>query len=84
MFCDKIITTYEYALQVKAAQNIVEILENGPDAKRTDALRSLSDLSEDIKFATNFVNKKGVPILIKLIQAGSWYEWLHDNYIVVT
>ena len=57
--------------QVKAAQNIIDVLTSGPDAKKTDSLRVLADLSDDAKFAANFVNKNGLAILIQMIESGT-------------
>ena len=53
---------------VKIAQNIAETLENGNEQAKLEALRQLSEIADDSKYAVHFANKNGFPILIEMIR----------------
>ena len=56
--------------QAKTAQEILSKLQTGTTAERSESLRRLAELSVDYTFAQEFINKKGLHLLIDMIESG--------------
>ena len=58
-----------------AAKNVSSIIESinmGDGAKKQDALKQLSTFSSDISFVQEFINQRGMDLLINIIEGGGW------------
>lgn len=56
----------------KAAQDITDKLKGGTLEKQVDSLKNLAQLSGDITFAQEFMNKNGLQIIIQIVEAGTY------------
>lgn len=54
----------------KTAQDILQKLNTGTSEEKTQALQKLSELSSDITFALEFINKQGLALIIGHIEGG--------------
>ncbi|KAL0831559.1 hypothetical protein ABMA28_002348 [Loxostege sticticalis] len=54
----------------KTVQDILAKINKGTDAEQTAALTKLSTLSSDLTFALEFINKKGLSLIINNIETG--------------
>lgn len=54
----------------KTAQDILQKLNTGSVEEKTQALQKLSELSSDITFALEFINKQGLALIIGHIEGG--------------
>lgn len=54
----------------KTAQDILHKLQTGSPEEKASALSHLSNLSSDITFALEFINKQGLSLIIKQIEVG--------------
>lgn len=54
----------------KTAQEILHKLNNGSSDEKTQAMLHLSNLSADITFALEFINKQGLALIIRQIESG--------------
>ncbi|GLV39999.1 Ced-12 [Carabus blaptoides fortunei] len=54
----------------KTAQDILHKLNTGSSEEKLHALQNLSDLSSDITFALEFINKQGLSLIIGQIEGG--------------
>ncbi|XP_073979588.1 engulfment and cell motility Ced-12 [Rhodnius prolixus] len=54
----------------KTATDILHTLHNGTLEEKTDSLEKLTDLSTDVTFAQEFINKQGLSLVISLIGGG--------------
>ncbi len=57
-------------IKAKTAQEILGKLQSGTTAERSDSLRRLAELSVDYTFAQEFINKKGLHMLIEMVESG--------------
>ncbi len=67
------------ALQAKTAQEILDRLKSGSADEKKPALTQLSKLSVDNTFAQEFINKKGLHLIISMVESGSWLVAKQNN-----
>ena len=60
----------DFLFQAKTAQEILSKLQTGTTTERSESLRRLAELSVDYTFAQEFINKKGLHLLIDMIESG--------------
>lgn len=58
-------------LQAKTAQQILEKIQNGSAIEKHAMLKQLSELAMDNTFAQEFINKKGLQLLIGQVESNS-------------
>lgn len=56
----------------KTAQDILHKLQNGATEEKASAMVRLSNLSADMTFALDFINKQGLTLIIKQIESGKF------------
>ncbi|KAF5269890.1 hypothetical protein FQR65_LT05689 [Abscondita terminalis] len=56
----------------KTAQDILHKLNLGSSEEKTVALQKLSNLSADVTFALDFINKQGLALIIRQIEVGKY------------
>lgn len=56
----------------KTVQDILIKINNGTDADKSAALEKLTTLSSDLTFALEFINKKGLSLVINNIESGKF------------
>ena len=56
----------------KTAQDILQKLQAGSGEEKTHAMARLSNLSADMTFALDFINKQGLTLIIKQIESGKF------------
>ena len=54
------------------AQTTLDQLDNGSEVEQLGALKQLSELSIDASFAQEFINRKGLVLIVGMIQSGIW------------
>ena len=57
--------------QAKTAQGILDRLQDGSTDHQIEALQSLSEFSNDVTVAQDFIDKGGLQIIIKMVEAGT-------------
>ncbi|KAF6208361.1 hypothetical protein GE061_016815 [Apolygus lucorum] len=57
----------------KTASDILQVLQSGSNEEKVEALTKLTDLSTDITFALEWINKRGLSFIIELI-GGNKYK----------
>ena len=66
-YCHEIL----FIFKAKTAQELLNELHHTSASKRLDALKQLSYLSQDITLAQEFINKKGLYIIIEMVETSA-------------
>lgn len=64
----------------KTAQDILQKVNNGSNDEKTSALQQLSELSTDMTFALEFINKQGLALIIDMIEQRKCHDFLMLAY----
>ncbi|XP_047507479.1 engulfment and cell motility protein 1 [Pieris napi] len=67
----------------KTVQDILTKINTGTDSEQTQALTKLSTVSSDLTFALEFINKKGLSLIISNIETGK-FKGTALKYALVT
>ncbi|XP_072939230.1 engulfment and cell motility protein 1 [Epargyreus clarus] len=67
----------------KTVQDILAKINNGSEQEQTEALCKLSTVSSDLTFALEFINKKGLSLIINNIESGR-FKGSSLKYALVT